>query len=126
MKLTDKQRALLDGANYAVVAVNDDRGRPRSTVVWVDRDGDTVRFNTTSVRAKGRHLAHGGFVSVLVVDGGDFHRWLEVQGPAEVSAEGADEHINALSHKYTGKDFANPTNRVIVRVTPERVNEYDL
>lgn len=126
MELTDKQRALLDGPNYAVVAVLDDRGRPRSTVVWIDRVGDAVRFNTTSVRAKGRHLAQGGYVSVLVVDGDDFHRWFEVQGPAEVSADGADEHIHALSHKYTGKDFTNPTNRVIVRVTPERVNEYDL
>jgi PPOX class probable F420-dependent enzyme len=125
MRLTEKQRALLDGPNYAIVAVNDDRGRPRSTVVWVDREGDTVRFNTTSVRAKGRHLAQGGYVSVLVVDGGDFHRWLEVQGPAEVSEDGAVDHINALSQKYTGHDFTNPANRVIVRVTPERVNEYD-
>lgn len=126
MQLTDKQRELLDGPNYAVVAVLDDRGRPRSTVVWIDREGDTVRFNTTSVRAKGRHLAHGGYVSVLVVAGGDFHRWFEVQGPAEVSTDGADEHIHALSRKYTGKDFTDPSNRVIVRVTPERINNYDV
>ena len=125
MTLTDKQRAFFDGANYAVVAVTDERGHPRSTVVWVDREGDTVRFNTTTVRAKGRHLAHGGYVSVLVFDGDDFHRWLEIQGPAELSQDGADEHIHALSRKYTGHDFASPENRVIVRVTPERVNEYD-
>jgi PPOX class probable F420-dependent enzyme len=126
VKLTDKQRALLDGPNYAVVAVLDDRGRPRSTVVWVDREGDTVRINTTTVRAKGRHLAHGGYVSVLVFDGADFHRWFEVEGPAELSGEGADAHIHALSRKYTGHDFSDPQNRVIVRVAPERVNEYDL
>jgi PPOX class probable F420-dependent enzyme len=125
MTLTDKQRAFFDGTNYAVVSVPDDRGHPRSTVVWVDREDDVVRFNTTTVRAKGRHLAHGGYVSVLVFDGGDFHRWLEVQGPAELSQDGADEHIHALSRKYTGTDFANPQNRVIVRVTPERINEYD-
>jgi PPOX class probable F420-dependent enzyme len=125
MKLTDDQKALLDGPNYAVVAVNDERGRPRSTVVWVDREGDTVRFNTTTMRAKGRHLAHGGYVSVLVFDDGNFHRWVEFQGSAELSEDGADEHIHALSQKYTGHDFTNPQNRVIVRVTPQHINQYD-
>lgn len=126
MTLTDKQRAFIDEPNFAVVAVNDDRGHPRSTVVWVDRDGDTLRFNTTTARAKGRHLARGGYVSVLIVDEHNFHRWLEIQGPARLVEEGALEHIHALSHKYTGRDFANPQDRVTVLVTPERVNEYEL
>lgn len=126
MTLTDKQRAFLDEPNFAVVSVNDERGRPRSTVVWVDRDRDTVRFNTTTIRAKGRHLAHGGYVSVCVIDAHDFHRWLEIQGPVELVEEGADAHIHALSHKYTGHDFTDPQNRVTALVTPERVYEYDL
>lgn len=125
MTLTDEQKALFDGANYAVVAVNDERGHPRSTVVWVDREGDTVRFNTTTVRAKGRNLARDGWVSVLVFDGDDFHRWLEVQGTVELNVDGADAHIHALSQKYTGHDFTNPRDRVIVRVAVKRVYDYN-
>lgn len=126
MTLTDKQIAFLKEPNYAVVATVDERGRPRSTVVWVDTDGEAVRFNTTTKRAKARHLAANPYVSVLVVDRNDFYRWLEVQGRAETTEEGADEHIDALSRKYDGKPWEGPLDRLLVRVLPERVNEYAL
>ena len=126
MKLTDQQIALLNEPNYAVVATVDERGRPRSTVVWVDTDGEAVRFNTTTTRAKARHLAANPYVSVLIVDRNDFYRWVEVQGRAETTQDGADEHIELLSRKYDGKAWEGPLDRLLVRVLPERVNEYGL
>lgn len=124
--LTEKQVAFLNQPNYAVVATTDAKGRPRSTVVWVDTDGETVRFNTTTKRAKARHLAASPYVSVLVLDREDPYRWLEVQGPAEATEDGAVEHIHGLSRKYRGQEYDQPWDRLLVRVRPEHVNEYGL
>jgi PPOX class probable F420-dependent enzyme len=121
--LTEQQLAFLQEPNYAVVATLDAKGRPRSTVVWVDTDGEAVRFNTTTKRAKARHLEGNPYVSVLVFDPHDAYRWLEVQGRAETTQEGADEHIRALSGKYTRQEY-EARDRLLVRVRPERVNAY--
>jgi PPOX class probable F420-dependent enzyme len=123
-QLTDRQQALLKGQNFAVVATVSDGGRPQTSVVWVDTDGENVVFNTTNRRAKGRNLRANPRVSVSVWDNDDPYRYFEVQGRAELSEEGAAEHINELSHKYEGKDFHSPVDRVIVRVRPEHILDH--
>lgn len=120
--LTDEQAQLFRDTNFAVVSTVDDRGRPQSTMVWVDSDGEDVIFNTTTVRAKGRNLAERPYASVLVF--ADPYRWIEVEGPVETTEEGAADHIDHLSLKYDGKPFTRHENRLIVRVTPERIVEY--
>jgi hypothetical protein len=54
--------------------------------------------------------------------------YAEIRGTAELAAQGAEELIDELSLKYTGKKYAefNPASaddadRVIVRITPEKV-----
>jgi len=121
-RLTDAQAQLFRDTNYAVVSTVDERGRPHSTMVWVDTDGTDVLFNTTTVRAKARHLAQTPYASVLVF--ADPYRWLEVEGPVETTEDGAAAHIDALSLKYNGEPFTRHDNRMIVRVHPERIVEY--
>jgi PPOX class probable F420-dependent enzyme len=121
-KLTDAQAQLFRDANFAVVSTVDERGRPQSTMVWVDTDGEDVIFNTTTVRAKGRHLAETPYASVLVF--ADAYTWIEVEGPVETTEEGAADHIDKLSMKYDGKPFTRLADRLIVRVHPERIVEY--
>jgi PPOX class probable F420-dependent enzyme len=122
--LTDEQIALIREPNYAVVSTLDDRGRPRSTVVWIDTDGEAVLFNTRTTRAKARHLARNPHVSILVIDRADPHRWVEVQGTAETTEEGALDHIHSLARKYDGAEWVEPRDRLLVRVRPERVSSY--
>ena len=55
-KLTPEQAQLLLDPNYAVVATLREDGGPQATV-WIDWDGENAVFNTTTVRAKGQHLA---------------------------------------------------------------------
>ena len=115
-------------AYYAVVTTVRPDGSPQSTVVWVDYDGENVVFNTAEGRAKPRHIRSNPNVSVTVVDPEDAYRWIAVSGPAELSEEGAAEHINELAHKYWGRDYNLPAGqqRLIVRVKPERVSAYGL
>ena len=124
--LTDKHLDLLRGKNFAVVATVGEDGGPQTSVVWIDTDGENVVFNTTNSRAKGRNLRKDPRVSVSIWDNEDPYKYLEVEGAAELDENGAGEHINDLSHKYEGKDFHTPTNRVIVRIRPERVLDHGI
>ena len=55
---------------------------------------------------------------------------MSVAGPAELTHEGADEHIDKLAKKYLGADSypfrREGEQRVIVRIKPEHVNSSGL
>jgi PPOX class probable F420-dependent enzyme len=120
-KLSENQAKLFTDTNFAVVSTIRDDGGPQSTVVWVDYDGESVVFNTTTVRAKTQHLTEDPRISVLVWDADDPYRYVEIAGEAELDEKDAAEHMHGMSQKYTGEDWKNVENRVIVRVRPDRV-----
>src|SRR6188508_2505198 len=76
-------------------------GQPQSSLVWVDHDGEAARVNTTLERQKGRNLAANSKVSLLVVDPDNAGRFIQIRGDAELLTEGALEHVDALTRKYT-------------------------
>ena len=76
-------------------------GQPRSSLVWVDFDGECARVNTTRERQKGRNLLANPKVSLLVVDPDDTARFIQIRGDAELVTDGALDHLDVLTHKYT-------------------------
>lgn len=126
-KLTEAQAELLRGRNWGVVTTLREDGSPHATPVWVDCDGENVLFNTVIGRAKERHLRRDPRVSVTVLPAEDQQRgYLSVTGAAELSEDGAEEHIHALARKYLDVErypWLQPgERRVIVRIRPERVD----
>ena len=69
------------GKHFGVVGTVGGDGRPQTSVVWVDWDGEHVVFNTTNKRAKGRNLRASPRVSISVWDNDDPYRYFEVEGP---------------------------------------------
>jgi PPOX class probable F420-dependent enzyme len=82
-------------------------------------------FNTTNKRAKGQNLRRDARVSVLVWDNDNPYRYVEVEGTAELEQDVGTEHMHRMSRKYTGKDWHTPVDRLIVRVTPRRIHDYN-
>lgn len=88
----------------ALSTINPD-GQPHTVPVWCDYDGTHVRVNCPAATRKARNMAVGSKVAVLLIDPRQEFHWLEVQGHiVEIrdEAQGARDHINALSEKYTG------------------------
>jgi PPOX class probable F420-dependent enzyme len=125
-ELTDEQALLLEEPNFATVATLNRDGSLQLSIVWIDWDGEDVLFNTAAGRAKPRNLERDPRVTVLVLDRDDGYRWVGITGVAELTAEGADEHIDKLARKYTGRPWQPKPGeqRLLVRVRPERVNAY--
>jgi PPOX class probable F420-dependent enzyme len=124
--LTDEQARLLQEPNFGTAATLNPDGSPQLSIVWIDWDGEYVLFNTAAGRAKPRNLERDPRVSVLVVDREDGYRWVAVRGAADLMAEHADEHIDKLARKYTGKGWEprEGERRLLVRFRPEHVNAY--
>jgi PPOX class probable F420-dependent enzyme len=84
-----------------VFTTMDADGRPESSLVWVDFDGGCARVNTTLERRKGRNLSADPKVSLLVVDPENTGRFVQIRGDAELVADGAVAHLDALTRRYT-------------------------
>jgi PPOX class probable F420-dependent enzyme len=106
-------------------------GQPQSSLVWVDFDGECPRINTTLERSKGRCMTADRRVSLLVVDPDDTSRLIQVRGTVELVFDGALEHLDLLTRRYTPHpcfyghvypiERREQEMRVIGRIHPRRV-----
>jgi len=118
---------LATGPNLATVVTLMPDGQPQALPTWVDSDGEHVLINTEPQRQRGRNVARDPRITVLIQAGDNPWDWAEVRGTVteQVTGQEARDHIDALSRKYVGKDYANPIGpegRVILVVTPTKVN----
>ncbi len=125
--LNDAARRLLDGRNFATVATLGPDGHPHSSVVWIDRDGDTVVFSLTADKQKARNIARDPRVSVSVFDINNPYHSVEIRGTAELVEDPGRSLPERLSQKYLGEPPpSEPADivRLVARITPSKVNEF--
>ena len=103
--IPDSHKDLVEKPYFAVVTTVMPDGQPQSTVVWADYDGKNIRFNTARGRQKDKNLLENPKVTLVIVDPNNGFHWLELRGIAHVTEEGGREHIESLSHKYTGQKY---------------------
>ncbi len=97
-------------------------GSPQVTPVWVDYEDGHVLINTAEGRTKPRNLRRDPRVALSIVDRENGYSYVQIRGRVvDISREGGYEHINKLSHKYTGRDYPHREGevRIIVKVAPE-------
>ncbi|WP_280475799.1 PPOX class F420-dependent oxidoreductase [Nocardia asiatica] len=123
MPLDHTVRALIDGPHAAVLATANADGRPQSSVIFVDYDGDTLLFSTIEGRLKTRNMRRDPRVSLLVLSRAD-GRYVEVRGRVEITDDPEKTLSTAMYAKYMGGAMPPPepeARRLIVRIAPERV-----
>ena len=129
-RLSDAERAFLEQPYVGVVTDLRPDGSPHSTVVWVDVDDEGVSFNTARPRAKPRYLDADPRVSLVVLDPQDPYRWIAITGMTTMTDDGANDQIDRLSKKYTGREkYANHREgetRVSVRISPSWIESRGL
>ena len=122
-KLDPAIHELASGPNYGVLATLMPDGRPQTSVVWLDSDGEHLLVNTEVHRQKFQNVSRDDRVSVVVWDHEKPSREGEVRGRVVDMLTGSDarEHIDRLSQKYTGAAYGVPvrSERVILRIEPD-------
>jgi PPOX class probable F420-dependent enzyme len=102
-------------------------GAPHSAPVWIDHDAETDRLlvNTERGRRKEKNVRNDPRVAVSMTDPDNPYRMLSVRGEvAELTTDGAREHIDELARRYTGADeYQTPiqTERIILTIEVEHV-----
>ena len=97
-------RELLQKPNYAVVSTYNRDGSIHSTVVWVDTEDGDVAVNSAVGRVWPTNLQRDPRINVVVQESGNPYNFVEIRGEAQATMDGADDHIDRLSKKFTGQD----------------------
>ena len=126
MELEGKALALFEGPNFAHLATVNADGSPQVSPVWVDVEDGLIRVNTARGRVKDRNMTRDPRVALSITDLDDPYIRAYVQGEvAEVTEEGAVEHIDDLSEKYDGvrpyPRLEPGMVRVIYKIRPTKV-----
>ena len=102
--IPEKYLDLLKKKAFANLGTIMSDGSPQVTPVWVDYDGKYVRFNSAVGRVKDRNVRRDPRVSLSILDPENPYRYLAIRGRVvEITQNGADDHINSLTQKYTGQ-----------------------
>lgn len=124
--LPESARALLADRAYGHLVTTNPSGTPQLSMLWVDVEGDEVLINTSEGRAKTRNMRRDPRVLLSVQDREEPQNYLLIHGRVtEITAEGADEHIDLLAGRFLGLDsypFRQPgEQRLIVRIAADRL-----
>jgi PPOX class probable F420-dependent enzyme len=119
--LTDEKRA------FGVLGTIMEDGSPQVTPVWFNSDEKDILINSAAGRIKDRNMRARPQNALTIIDPDNPYRYLQIRGRiAEITNEGADEHIDALSLKYTGNPEYQGRSpgevRFKYRIVPESVS----
>ena len=125
--IPEKYRDLFDKKAFAHLATIMPDGTPQVTPVWVDYDGTHVLVNSARGRQKDKNMGRNSSVALSIMDPDNPYRYLEVRGRvADITEEGADEHIDKMAKKYMGVDKypgRSPGEvRVLYKIEPQRTS----
>jgi PPOX class probable F420-dependent enzyme len=103
--IPDQYLDLFQKRAFANLATLMPDGTPQVTPVWVDWDGTHVLINSARGRQKDKNMQRSAAVSMSILDPDNPYRYLEVRGKvADITEDGADDHIDKMAKKYMGKD----------------------
>ena len=127
MPLDQDAARLAKGTNLATVVTLMPSGQPQALLTWIDTDGDHLLVNTEPQRQRAKNVSRDPRITVLIHAAEDPYDWAEVRGHVTDTVDGsqAREHIDELSRRYAGADYAPPVGpggRVILVIAPDKVN----
>jgi PPOX class probable F420-dependent enzyme len=126
VNLNEVARAVRDGPHVATAATSSVDGRPQSSVIFVKRDGDAVLFSTIKGRLKTRNMMRDRRISLLVRDT-NTGRCVEITGNVEITEDPEKSLLYEMYDRYMGGTAPPPepeADRLIVRITPEKVYQW--
>lgn len=127
MTLDTDLKTFATGKNFAALTTLGKDGQPSTQMMWIDATDDNLVINTEVERQKFRNISRDPRVTVTVIDAETPYRYVEARGHVIGTDAGpnAVAHINEVSRRYTGADYAPPigSDRVIVTIEVDKIHK---
>lgn len=123
-ELTSDQAALFGPPNLAYLATVMPDGSPHLSPLWADSRDGMILLNTADGRVKVDNARRDPRVAVAIHDRENPHPPLAVRGTVvEITTEGADEHMDALTRRYTEGSWTpvQGQTRVLMVIRPDQI-----
>jgi hypothetical protein len=107
----------------AILGTTRSDGSVQIVPVWFEYRDGSFWVNGGTNRGWFKHLQRDPRITLLLLDPKDMFRWAQVEGRMVRWEEDAGgEHINNLSHRYTGRDYQNSRQgRIKIQIEPTRI-----
>src|SRR5271169_3998066 len=123
MTLEPAVRDLLSRPNFAHLATLLPDGSPNVTPIWIGVTGNHIVITSGEGSLKVRNLRRDPRLALSVVDFHDPYEEVQIRGRVvEFRDDSKFEILDAISQKYTGKEFPwrNPAGRVALIIEVEK------
>lgn len=126
IKLSEELLALLRKPSTCYLATTMADGSPQITQTWVHTDGQHIIINSVQGYVKIKNITRDPRVAVVISPPENPTRYFQVRGRViNVTTDGAAEHIDMLSQKYTGAPYrwygGRNQVRLIIVIEPEKI-----
>jgi PPOX class probable F420-dependent enzyme len=122
--LTPEQVLVFGPPNLAYLATVFPDGSPHLSPLWADTRDGMILLNTADGRTKVENVRRDPRVAVSIHDRDHPHPPVAVLGTVvDITAEGAAEHMDALTRRYTGEGWTprEGETRILLVIRPDRV-----
>lgn len=118
-------RRILDGPHVSVLATTDADGKPQTSVIFVERDGDHILFSTITGRRKTTNIKRDPRVNLLVqgLPPGKVG-YAAISGTVQLTDDPDGSYHRHMYAIHMGGATPPPepgAHRLIVRLVPQRV-----
>jgi len=118
---------LLEQPSICYIATLMPDGSPQLTQTWVDTDGKHILINSVQGHQKVRNIERDARVAVTITDPARTSRYFQVRGRVlDVTAHGAEAHIEKLAQRYLGGPYpwfgGRDQVRLLLTIEAERVS----
>jgi PPOX class probable F420-dependent enzyme len=123
MSLTPEVRSLLSRPNFAHLSTLTPDGSPHNTPVWIGLEDDRILIGTGESSLKARNARRDPRIALSMVDFHDPYEEVQIRGRVVESRDDSDFKVmDAISRKYTGKEFPlrNPAGRVALVIEVDK------
>lgn len=128
LTLSEPLRQFVQEVMPVVVGTRRRDGTVQMNPAWFEYDDGYFWLNSWRGARWLEHVERDRDVTLFLMDPHNIGRWAQVQGVlVETTTDGADEHIDRLSHRYTGHAYQNRrpgVQRVKIQIEPVRVTGY--
>ena len=111
MQLPNELKQAIDNNAFCSIATKINENEIQNHLMWVDYKENKILINTEQGRKKTENIRINPNLTIVIFHPSEMYSSWEIRGVVEniIDNDSANEHIDYLSNRYTGKPYRRDT-----------------